>query len=262
MEIEWDPRPSQYRTEPRAHWHNHQQPPPMSFPPTQSQQASPPPHFSQRRRSSAANPRPAGPPPNLPIPSLPGSHLNALSQTTITEPSDVTIYSSGSDSISRGTRSSSFVRPSASPNLSAVAAFSQSRQASSSNLQNVPSSMYTSFDDLSDPPPQSYLTSSFSPSDNGQENYIQSDRGFLAPPPEQPHRSENRPSSRRALTRALELAREAVQLDATNDNPEAAVNAYAQSVALLSEVMERVRNGEDSTTDSHRRRRRRSVAAQ
>ena len=107
-----------------------------------------------------------------------------------------------------------------------------------------------------------FLTSSFPPSDNGQESYIQSDRGFLAPPPEQPHRSENRPSSRRALTRALELAREAVQLDSTNDNPEAAVNAYAQSVALLSEVMERVRNGEDSTTDSHRRRRRRSVAAQ
>jgi hypothetical protein len=75
-------------------------------------------------------------------------------------------------------------------------------------------------------------------------------------------RSENRqPSSRRALTRALELAREAVQLDSTNDNPEAAVQAYAQSVALLSEVMERVRRGDESTMDS-RRRRRRSVAAQ
>lgn len=263
MEIEWDTRPSQYRAEPRAHWHDHQQPPPMSFPPPQPQQASPPPHFSQRRRSSAATSRPAGPPPNLPIPSLPVNHPNALSQTTIPESSDIAIYSSGSNSISRGTRSSSFARPSASPNLSAVAAFSQSRQASSSNLQNIPPSMYTSFDDLSDPPPQSYLTSSsFPPSDNGQESYIQSDRGFLAPPTEQPHRSENRPSSRRALTRALELAREAVQLDSTNDNPEAAVNAYAQSVALLSEVMERVRNGEDSTTDSHRRRRRRSVAAQ
>jgi hypothetical protein len=69
------------------------------------------------------------------------------------------------------------------------------------------------------------------------------------------------PSSRRALTRALELAREAVQLDTMNDNPEAAVKAYGRSVALLSEVMERVRRGEEST-ESHRRRRRRSVAAQ
>jgi hypothetical protein len=41
----------------------------------------------------------------------------------------------------------------------------------------------------------------------------------------------------------------------------AAVNAYAQSVALLSEVMERVRNGEDST-ESNRRRQRRSISAQ
>lgn len=86
----------------------------------------------------------------------------------------------------------------------------------------------------------------------------QPDRGLLSPPTEQSHRSEHRPSSRRALTRALELAREAVQLDATNDNPEAAVSAYAQSVALLSEVMERVRNGDDGS----RRSRRRSVAAQ
>jgi hypothetical protein len=46
-----------------------------------------------------------------------------------------------------------------------------------------------------------------------------------------------------------------------NDNPEAAVQAYGRSVALLSEVMERVRRGEEST-ESHRRRRRRSVAAQ
>jgi hypothetical protein len=84
-------------------------------------------------------------------------------------------------------------------------------------------------------------------------------RSSLAP--QISNRSEHRPSSRRALTRALELAREAVQLDSTNDNPVAAVNAYAQSVALLSEVMERVRNGEDST-DSPRRRQRRSVSAQ
>jgi len=121
--------------------------------------------------------------------------------------------------------------------------------------------MSLSIDDLSDPPPQSYLPSSSSRSDRNQGSYGHESRSLLAPPTDHPHRSEHRPSSRRALTRALELAREAVQLDSTNDNPEAAVNAYAQSVALLSEVMERVRNGEDSTTE-HRRRRRRSVAAQ
>jgi CHASE3 domain sensor protein len=123
--------------------------------------------------------------------------------------------------------------------------------------------MSTSVDDLSDSPPQSYLPSSSSRSaDRNHDPYSHESRPLLAPPTDHPHRSEHRPSSRRALTRALELAREAVQLDSTNDNPLAAVNAYAQSVALLSGVMERVRNGEDSTTDSHRRRRRRSVAAQ
>lgn len=43
-----------------------------------------------------------------------------------------------------------------------------------------------------------------------------------------------RPSSRRALTRALELARQAVQLDSTNEDPYGAVMAYGKSVALLS----------------------------
>ena len=69
------------------------------------------------------------------------------------------------------------------------------------------------------------------------------------------------PSSRRALTRALELAQEAVRIDASNDDPHAAVMAYAKSVALLNEVMERVMRGED--TDSKRKNgsRRRSVVA-
>ena len=70
-----------------------------------------------------------------------------------------------------------------------------------------------------------------------------------------------RPSSRRALTRALQLAREAVLLDSTNQDPQAAVQAYARSVALLNEVMDRVQRGEDST-ESRRTHRRRSVAAQ
>ena len=88
------------------------------------------------------------------------------------------------------------------------------------------------------------------------------DRLRLSPTNDRQH-SERRPSSRRALTRALELAREAVRLDSTNDDPYAAVVAYGKSVALLSEVMERVIRGEDST-ESHKRKngRRRSVVAQ
>ena len=131
-------------------------------------------------------------------------------------------------------------RPALSPNLSAVAAFSQARYAAHN-------------DDLEDPPPSAYLAPS---------HQRHQDRNRLGPPVD----NGRRPSSRRALTKALELAREAVKLDSTNDNPEAAVQAYAQSVALLSEVMERVRNGEESTESSvssnGRRRRRRSVAAQ
>lgn len=74
--------------------------------------------------------------------------------------------------------------------------------------------------------------------------------------------SSGRPSSRRALTKALELAQEAVRIDATGDDPQGAVVAYARSVALLNEVMERVMRGED--TDAARRRnpgRRKSVVA-
>ena len=119
---------------------------------------------------------------------------------------------------------------------------------------SAPLSMSSISDALSDPPPQSQLPPAPSSSDRNQNR-----RSSLAP--QNPNRSEHRPSSRRALTSALELAREAVQLDSTNDNPVAAVNAYAQSVALLSEVMERVRNGEDST-ESNRRRQRRSISAQ
>ena len=125
---------------------------------------------------------------------------------------------------------------------------------------------YSNHDDLSDPPPQSYLTSTTSSSPTSSRRREEYSDNLLRPdPPERADRrgdrSEHKPSSRRALTRALELAREAVQLDSTNDNPEAAVQAYARSVALLSEVMDRVRRGEESTTDG-RRRRRRSVAAQ
>lgn len=249
MELEWDTRPVQHPGDARAHWRDPQTSP-------VSQQPS---LIAQRRRSSAANVRPAGPPPNLPIPSIPATSPISLTHSAVSElPSDNSPYPNPFSRVSR----TSFARPSASPNLSAVAAFSQARQASTSTSQNQPPSMSSSMDDLSDPPPQSYLPP---PSSRSSErtvvSYGQESRSLLAPPTDHSHRSEHRPSSRRALTRALELAREAVQLDSTNDNPEAAVNAYAQSVALLSEVMERVRNGEDSTTE-HRRRRRRSVAAQ
>lgn len=67
-----------------------------------------------------------------------------------------------------------------------------------------------------------------------------------------PGRSQGqRPSSRRALTAALELAKAAVQLDATNDDPHGAVLAYAKSVQLLGEVMERVMRGEDASGHGH-----------
>ncbi|KAJ7737322.1 hypothetical protein B0H16DRAFT_105837 [Mycena metata] len=92
---------------------------------------------------------------------------------------------------------------------------------------------------------------------------------ILRPPPddqpEQSHRELRVPritSSRRALTRALELAREALQLDSTNEEPEAAVIAYGRSLALIGEVIERIRRGEDSTETRRRNGRPRSALAQ
>ncbi|ESK98404.1 hypothetical protein Moror_154 [Moniliophthora roreri MCA 2997] len=153
--------------------------------------------YANRRRSVAQS-RPAVPPPNLPIPSIPQPDLE---------------------------------------------------------------NMYNSYHDLSDPPPQSILPTASRIHDPPQPSRPTSSQ-LLAPPSDQPIHKP--PSSRRALTRALELARQAVQLDSTNDNPELAVQAYGKSVALLSEVMERVRRGEDSTEIGGRRRngRRRSVVAQ
>lgn len=73
-----------------------------------------------------------------------------------------------------------------------------------------------------------------------------------SPSSQQPHSSTShssshrtRPSSRKALTAALELAKSAVQLDSTSDDPHGAVLAYAKAVKLLSEVMERVMRGEE-----------------
>lgn len=64
------------------------------------------------------------------------------------------------------------------------------------------------------------------------------------------HSHKSRPSSRRALTAALELAKSAVLLDQTNDDPRGAVQAYANTVRLLGEVMDRVMRGDDPPSSS------------
>ena len=139
--------------------------------------------------------------------------------------------------------------------LAAVAAFSQHRHTTYAS-----STASSSTDNLSDSPPRSMLRSG-PRSPVTDTNDIRPDRLLLSPP--QPRSTDPRPpSSRRALTKALELAREAVQLDSTNDDPHGAVEAYGKSVALLSEVMERVMRGEDSTERRKRNGRRRSVVAQ
>ena len=204
--------------------------------------------FLSKRRSAAVNVPPPGPPPSQPIPHVPAQHayetyddMNGYS----TRPYDL-------DSNDSHSSPHPYTRPSASANLAAVAAFSQNRHA------NYASSASSSVDNLSDSPPRSMLRSGArSPATSD----IVPDRLLLSPP--EPRTSEARPSSRRALTKALELAREAVKLDSTNDDPYGAVIAYGKSVALLSEVMERVMRGEDSTETSGRRNgRRRSVVAQ
>ncbi|TFK30635.1 hypothetical protein FA15DRAFT_629864 [Coprinopsis marcescibilis] len=268
MDDEWDPRSTMQNNR-----HDVQEyAAPSQFSISQPQGAYPASgSISQRRRSSAAHGRPTAPPPNAPIPSVPSSPplRNGI-------PAPPTVFDAAEEGTLQSTHitarpaySNTYTRPSPSPSLSAVAAFSQSRQtqpASSTSFHTASSLVVP--DDLSDPPPQSYLSASLatssSPPSSRQREQSQSNDGLLQPtshPERSERRSDRKPSSQRALTRALELAREAVQLDSTSDNPEAAVKAYAQSVALLSEVMERVRRGDDSTTD-RRRRRRRSVAAQ
>ena len=229
-----------------------------SLPALPSAFTSTPSVLSQRRRSSATHTRPPLPPPNLPIPSVPNSPASTIQHPPATD------YPQETHLNGRDTRTSLFMRPAASTNLVAVASFAESRHASTSHNTLLP--IGTTVEDLSDPPPPSFLPSSSSSSRtlDAREDPIPVQEPTvdrLLPPPREPRAEPRAPSSRRALTRALELAREAVQLDTTNDNPEAAVKAYGRSVALLSEVMERVRRGEEST-ESHRRRRRRSVAAQ
>jgi hypothetical protein len=192
---------------------------------------------SQRRRSLAYT-RPPPPPPNLPIPSVPDQRqVPRLAHPTPDAPDHP--YSSAASPHANEflVRQTSYGRPSASPNLTTIAAFSH-------NINVRPTSAMTSTvaDDLSDPPPYSFLPSS---PKHGERHRRQSgEDGLLSPTTGE--RRERPPSSRSALTRALELARQAVHLDSTNDNPAAAVEAYARSVALLSQVMERVKRGEDA----------------
>ncbi|KAI6132657.1 hypothetical protein EV401DRAFT_212388 [Pisolithus croceorrhizus] len=234
-------------------WHDH-----VSGPPSPTAAA-----FSQaqRRRSSAATVPPAGPPPTQPIPSLPATS-SALtdgddSQFNVSDEFRLASRHRSSVSASQNT----YGRSTASANLAAVAAFPHAQQASVSPYPTLDSQSSSS---TAHPLTSSEAAPKTVPSHSKAHSKTQDiipDRLLLSPTEPQ-SRSESRPSSRRALTRALELAREAVQLDATNHDPHAAVIAYGRSVALLSEVMERVRRGEDSTESRRRSGRRRSVVAQ
>ncbi|KZT21670.1 hypothetical protein NEOLEDRAFT_1181510 [Neolentinus lepideus HHB14362 ss-1] len=213
---------------------------------------------AQRRRSSIVHAPPALPPPSQPIPSVP------VLQMPNYDEHDKESYSQAEASTSgrNGEPNDPYARPHASAGLAAVAAFSQARHRSSSNTSQMSTFSTTSnstADNLSDSPPPSMLRSTLSV--RHREGALP-DPSLLRPP-ESSGGTNNRPSSRRALTKALELAREAVRLDSSNDDPYGAIVAYGRSVALLQEVMGRVMRGEDST-ESHRRRngRRRSVVAQ
>lgn len=230
--------------------------------------------FSSRRRSSAANAPPAGPPPDLPIPSLPPLSESSSSDLQHEELSPDNLDDGGRESYFHA-HSPNFVvnpfqRQSASPQLAAVAAFSQSRLAASP-LSPHSNYLDNATDSLSDSPPRSLLPRQApppqlpppqAPPPQAPAQEINPERLMLSPTDSRPHNAPARPSSRRVLTRALELAREAVRLDSTNDDPRGAIEAYGQSVTLLKEVMERVMRGED--TGDHRRRngRRRSIVAQ
>jgi hypothetical protein len=257
MDIELESRTTLPRS---SHdWHDGPLPPPLPAPAHAPPSAftSTPSLLTQRRRSSAVHTRPTVPPPNLPIPNVPGGSTSTIQHAPVLD------YPEEPYLNDRDTRINLLTRPVASANLVAVASFAESRHASTSH--NTLSLIETTVEDLSDPPPRSFLPSSSSSRASDTREDLVPDQELTAdrllPPPREPRAEPRVPSSRRALTRALELAREAVQLDTMNDNPEAAVQAYGRSVALLSEVMERVRRGEEST-ESHRRRRRRSVAAQ
>lgn len=218
-----------------------------------SQQA----YYSPRRRSLAVHIPPPGPPPTQPIPSVP-----PYTPPSTTPPPVYESYKSSTVYIQNlngtGHAHDPYHRPTTSTNPAAVPFHSQSNAPPTYRSSASQSHSSTSPYSLSDSPPRSQLRPTMDP----PHQEIVPDRLRLSPTTERQN-SERRPSSRRALTRALELAREAVRLDSTNDDPYAAVVAYGKSVALLSEVMERVIRGEENP-DSNKRKngRRRSVVAQ
>ena len=211
-------------------------------------------YYSHRRRSLAVHVPPPGPPPTQPIPSIPSYNLpTSPTRSPVHEPSTMRIQNFSN----AGRAHDPYQSPTTLTNLAPVPFHSQSSNTPpayrSSPSQSPPlNSPYS----LSDPPPRSQLRPTVDP----PHREIMPDRLRLSPTNERQN-SERRPSSRRALTRALELAREAVRLDSTNDDPYAAVVAYGRSVALLSEVMERVVRG-DSDSSKRKNGRRRSVVAQ
>ncbi|KAJ7261156.1 hypothetical protein C8J57DRAFT_1337226 [Mycena rebaudengoi] len=69
-------------------------------------------------------------------------------------------------------------------------------------------------------------------------------------------------SFRRIMTRALELAREAVQIDSTNQDPAAAVQKYGTSVALLAQFLLHLRRGGETASYPGRKRRNWSLVTQ
>lgn len=215
-------------------------------------------YYSHRRRSAAVHVPPPGPPPTQPIPSVPpyGSSTSQTPPPDYEASRSSTIYIPSLNSA--GHALDPYQRPTTSTHLPAVPLHSQSSTPPSYRSSSAQSPPSTSPYNLSDSPPRSQLRPAMDP----PHQEIMPDRLRLSPTNERQH-SERRPSSRRALTRALELAREAVRLDSTNDDPYAAVVAYGKSVALLSEVMERVIRGEESTEPNKRKNgRRRSVVAQ
>ncbi|KAI0785992.1 hypothetical protein C8Q75DRAFT_721701 [Abortiporus biennis] len=248
MELEWDTRPLSMAHKSRE-WHSTQN--------VAGPSSGTPSSIVSRRRSAAVHAPPPGPPPSQPIPHVPAIPSSPYDTydglpNSYSPTFDPPAFASGIE-----TQSQPYSRPTPSSNLAAVAAFSQSRFADPSPSQTASSST----DNLSDPPPRSNLRPTLKPT-SPRTDVIVPDRLLLSPPESRSTTSERRPSSRSALTKALELARHAVQLDSTNNDPYGAVQAYGKSVALLSEVMERVMRGEDSTEGKKRNGRRRSVVAQ
>lgn len=248
MELDVGTRPLSIAHKPRE-WHDPQS---HAGPSTTTTTSS----ILARRRSTAVHVPPPGPPPAQPIPHLPPTpHLQHEPYDGL--PALPHYHNEPSFFHTDDISPQPYSRPSPSSNLAAVAAFSQSRIANFSPATTASSST----DNLSDPPPPSMLRSG--PTSPIHTHDIVPDRLLLSPSAPRSANTERRPSSRSALTRALELARQAVQLDSTNDDPYGAVQAYGRSVALLSEVMERVMRGEDSSENGRRRNgRRRSVVAQ